>query len=103
MSALILVPPMVRADYTHGEQAALAVIAREVLRQGFCDLGLGQIADNADVGRTTVQSAVRKARSGRNPHLVVTARVRPGRATLSNIIRIASKEWIDWLKRGAGA
>lgn len=95
-------PEHVREHYTQGEQAALAVVVREVMKKGCCDLCLDQIAALAGVGRTTVQNALRKARDGEAPHVTVEERPRPGRKNLTNVIRIISKEWVDWLKRRIG-
>lgn len=95
-------PERVRASYTQGEQAALAVVVREVMKKGCCDLCLDQIAALAGVGRTTVQNALRKAKSDATAHISVEERPRPGRKNLTNVIRIISKEWVDWLKRRIG-
>lgn len=95
-------PERIRENYSHGEQAVLAVVVREVMRKGCCDLCLDQIAALAGVGRTTVQNALRKARSGERTHITVEERPRPGRKNLTNVIRIISKEWVEWLARRIG-
>lgn len=95
-------PEKIRENYSHGEQAVLAVVVREVMKHGCCDLCIDQIAAFAGVGRTTVQNALRKAKDDENAHVTVEERPRPGRKNLSNVIRIVSKEWVDWLKRRIG-
>lgn len=95
-------PERIRENYTQGEQAVLAVVVREVMRKGSCDLCLDKIAALAGVGRTTAQNALRKARSGERAHVTVEERPRPGRKNLTNVIRIISKEWVEWLARRTG-
>jgi hypothetical protein len=95
-------PERIRERYTHGEQAALVIVVREVMKKGCCDLCIDQIAAMAGVGRTTVQNALRKARDDENAHVAVEERPRPGRKNLTNVIRIISREWVDWLKRRIG-
>jgi hypothetical protein len=50
------------AEFTPGEDAALGIIADECRVHGFCDLSNDAIAARAGGHRTTVQSALRKAR-----------------------------------------
>lgn len=102
MSGPSELPTRIRGNYTAGEQAVLVVVVREVMKKGCCDLCIDQIAAMAGVGRTTVQNALRKARDGEAPHVTVEERPRPGRKNLTNVIRIISKEWMDWLKRRIG-
>jgi hypothetical protein len=93
-------PPDVRTSYTEGEAAALIVIAGEVKRQGVCDLPIDKIAALAGVCRTTVQNAMREAT--RLGHIEVELRPLKGRKNQTNIVRIVSREWLAWLKRGPG-
>jgi DNA-binding transcriptional MocR family regulator len=91
-------PPDVRTCYTEGEASALTIIAREVQHHGVCDLPIDKIAALAGVSRTTVQNALREAR--RRGHVTVEQRPVKGRKSLTNLIRVASPEWIAWLRRG---
>jgi hypothetical protein len=47
--------------YTECERAVLFIVAREVKRQGICDLSVGQTAAEAGVCTRTVQNAVVEA------------------------------------------
>ncbi|MHA6642986.1 hypothetical protein [Mesorhizobium sp. A623] len=91
-------PDTIRHYYTEGERAALAVIAGEVKHHGVCTLPIDRIAAVAGVSRTTVQNALREARA--RGHVTVEARPRTGQKNLTNIVRVSSKEWLAWLKRG---
>ncbi|NJL08123.1 MAG: hypothetical protein HC900_07535 [Methylacidiphilales bacterium] len=95
-------PPNIRKDYTEGERAVLTIIAGEVKHHGVCDLPIDQIAALAGVCRSTVQNTLHKAREDHH-HIKVTARPRPGRKNLPNLIEIISLEWRAWLKRGPTA
>ncbi|KQZ50737.1 hypothetical protein ASD54_11055 [Rhizobium sp. Root149] len=91
-----------RADYTEGERAVLAVMVQEVKKSGHCDLRINAIAAIAGVHRTTVQNAFRKARKLNH----ISVQERPGVAgqlSLTNIIRIVCGAWKSWLRRvGSG-
>ncbi len=93
-------PDDVRACYSEAERAALSVIAEQCKRRGFCDLCLDEIAHLAGVGRTSVQNAIRKARSKERGHIIVRER-RPQRGLKSdtNIIKIIGKTWLGWIER----
>lgn len=91
-------PPQVRQHYTQGERAVLYVIATEVKRSGVCDWPLGKIAAMAGVCRTTAQNAMREAQ--RHAHIIVEQRPVPGRKNLTNVVKIISREWSAWIKRG---
>jgi len=94
-------PPGMRADFTEGQRAVLAVISGEVKHHGVCDLPYDKIAALAGVCRTTVQTAVHEARCF--GLINVLERPRPGRKNLTNVIRIVSAEWFAWVKRGPAA
>jgi hypothetical protein len=94
-------PPTMRARFTEGQRSVLAIVAGEVKRHGICDLPYDKIAALAGVCRTTVQTTMHEAR--RLGLLQITERPRPGRKNLTNLLRIASREWLTWIKRGPAA
>lgn len=93
-----VLPPDLRRLFTEGERAVLCVLTSEVKRQGWCDWPIDKIAALAGVCRTMVQNTLRKARS--NGCITVLERKRPGFKNLPNVVRIACKGWLAWLKRG---
>lgn len=93
-----VLPPAIAANFTLGEQAALAVIAREANKSGICALPIDAIAALAGVSRSTVQNAMREAR--RRGLIDVRERRRPGRPSLTNLVRIVSPDWVAWLRIG---
>jgi hypothetical protein len=98
-----IVPARIAASFTLGEVAALSVIARAVREAGACVLPLDKIAALAGVSRTTAQNAVRAAE--RLGLILRIERRRRGLPSLTNILRIISREWLTWLqhrKQGAG-
>jgi len=97
-------PPPLAARFTWGEQAAMRIIGDECRAHGCCTLHIDAIAARAGVNRTTVQNALREAR-GRGevpgtPIISVQERRRTGQRSLTNIIRVVSREWRDWLHKG---
>ena len=94
-------PDTLRHHFTEGERAALCVAAGEVKRHGILDLSIGEIADIAGVGRTTVQNAFHEAR--RLGLIKITERPVPGLKNLPNVVEIISPEWLTWIKRGPSA
>jgi hypothetical protein len=60
---------------------------------------LDEIADRAGIGRTTVQNAMHEAR--RLGHVEITERPQRGAKNLPNLIKITSRDWLAWVKRGA--
>lgn len=95
-------PPNVRGVYSEAERAALSVIAAQCKRKGFCDLCLDEIARLAGVGRTSVQNAIRKARSNERSHISVRERPQENGKNLPNIIRIICGSWLGWIGRAIG-
>jgi hypothetical protein len=91
-------PPHLAAGFTTGELSVLAVIASEVRQQGTCDRSIDELAARAGVSRATVQRAVRAAVFGG----LITKEERPrrGQKSLTNVIRIVSREWLAWIRRG---
>jgi hypothetical protein len=94
-------PPELRALFTEGQRAVLAIVCGEVKHHGTCDLPNDKTAALAGVCRTTVQTTIHEAR--RLGLILVTERPRPGQKNLTNLIRVMSREWLTWLKRGPAA
>jgi hypothetical protein len=97
-------PPTLAARFTWGEVAVMRIIGDECRAHGACSLHIDAIAARAGVHRTTVQNALREAQ-GRGevpgpPLVTVQERRRKGQRSLTNIIRIVSREWSDWLRKG---
>jgi len=90
-------PVDLREHYTEGERAALTVIAGEIKQHGICELAIDHIAAVSGISRTTVHNAVRKAQ--RLMHVIVQARPRAGRKSLTNRVKVISKAWLSWIKR----
>jgi hypothetical protein len=91
-------PPQVRVGYTECERAVLTVVAMEIKRQGLCDLSVGELAARAGVSVRTVQNAV--AEGVLQGHISRGERPQQGRKNLTNVLRVTSKEWLVWIKRG---
>ncbi|WP_375786886.1 hypothetical protein ACE10Z_04680 [Bradyrhizobium sp. Pha-3] len=94
-------PPAMRAMFTEGQRAVLAIVAGEIKHHGICDLPYDKIAAVAGVCRTTVQTAMHEAR--RLGFIHITERPRQGRKNLTNLIRITSIKWVTWIKCGPAA
>ena len=82
----------------------MRIVGDECRAKGFCDLHIDAIAARAGAHRTTVQNTLREAQ-GRGevpgvPIITVQERRRRGQRSLTNIIKIVSKEWWSWLNRG---
>jgi hypothetical protein len=93
-------PPALAAGFTVGQLAALRIVADEVRAHGVCTLALEAIAAKAGICVTTARGAIRLAAGD---GLAITAeRRRHGRPSLTNVVRIVSREWLAWIRRGAG-
>lgn len=90
-------PPALAARFSTGELAALKIVADEIAARGDCRLPLGAVAARAGVSETTARNALRAAR--RDGLLTVEQRPRRGLPSLTNIVRIVSREWLDWIAR----
>jgi hypothetical protein len=97
-------PPPLAARFTWGEIAVMRIVGDECRAHGQCTLHIDAIAARAGVHRTTVQNALREAQgTGEvpgSPVISVQERRRKGQRSLTNIIRIVSREWRDWLHKG---
>jgi hypothetical protein len=97
-------PPPLAARFTWGEIAVMRIIGDECRAHGCCTMHIDAIAARAGVHRTTVQNALREAQ-GRGevpntPIISMQERRQPGQRSLTNVIRIVSREWRDWLHKG---
>ena len=97
-------PPPLAARFTWGEIAVMRIVGDECRVHGCCTLHIDAIAARAGVHRTTVQNALREAQ-GRgevpgSPIISVQERRRRGQRSLTNIIRIVSRDWLNWLHKG---
>lgn len=93
-----VLPNALAERFTNGELAVLAIIAADAGCTRQCDASIAEIAARAGVQRTTVQNAVRLARD--LGLITMIERRRPGRPSETNLIRIISAEWKQWIKRG---
>ena len=94
-------PPAMAAGFTQAENAALAVVIREIATTGRCGLPMGAIAAQAGICTTSARNAVREARR-RGILLVEERRVSYDR-NLPNLITIASRELALWVRTRARA
>jgi hypothetical protein len=93
-------PPSIAAQFTVGEQAALAVIARAARQQrgGTLQWFTDKIAVLAGVSRSTARNAIRKAKALGFLH-VTEQRVTWWR-NAANKITVAAAAWRSWLGWG---
>jgi hypothetical protein len=91
-------PPSLACKFTVGELAALRIVTDEVREKGHCDRTIAEIAARAGICRSTAKNAVRAAAA--MGLLTVQERRREGQKNLPNIIRVVSREWQLWIKRG---
>jgi hypothetical protein len=73
-------------------------VADEVREKGHCDRTIAEIAARAGVCRSIVKNAVRAAAA--MGLLTVQERRREGQKNLPNVVRVVSREWHAWIKRG---
>jgi hypothetical protein len=90
-----VVPAKIAASFTMAELAVLTVIARQCQRSGVCTLPVDAIAALAGCCRTAVQNALREAR--KLGLLLIKERRIPGRKSLTNVVRVVSREWLSWI------
>ncbi len=94
-------PPSIACKFTVGELAALRIVTDEVRERGHCDRTIAEIAARAGVCRSIVKNAIRAAAS--MGLLTVQERRREGQKNLPNVVRVVSREWHVWIKRGGKA
>lgn len=95
LCALRPLPSMLARRFTTGQQAVLKIVADEVRRKGFCGLYLGEIAARAGVCLTHARNAIREASF--MGLITIQERKQHRRPNLSNIVKIISAEWKEWL------
>jgi hypothetical protein len=91
-------PPALACKFTVAELAVLRIVGDEVRGQGACARTIDEIAARAGTCRTVVKNAVRVAAA--MGLLTVQERRREGQKNLPNVVRIVSREWLQWLARG---
>src|SRR5918994_2284657 len=91
-------PPSVACRFTVGELAALRIVTDEVREKGHCDRTIAEIAARAGECRSIVKNAIRAAAA--MGLLTVQERRREGQKNLPNVVRVVSREWHVWIKRG---
>lgn len=91
-------PPQLAAHFTTGQLAVMRVVSDEMRDRGQCAITIAEIAARAGVCRALVQQALHVAAN--LGLLTVQERRRLGRKNLPNLVRIISREWLAWIKRG---
>lgn len=91
-------PVGLASRFSIAEQAALAVVAGEVMKHGRCTLFIGHIAALAGVSETSVRNALREAKQ--LGLVVVEIRRVTAWRNDANVVTIVSAEWNTWLSRG---
>lgn len=92
-------PPALASRFTTGQLAVLRIIGDEIARTGACALCIDAIAARAGVCRRLAQTALRLAEG--DGLLTVEERRREGAKNLTNVVRLLSREWLAWLRRGS--
>jgi hypothetical protein len=91
-------PPGLASGFTTGELAAMRIVADEVRDKGSCDRTLGELAVRAGVSIDTARRAIRQA--ARLGLITIEERRRYRQPSLSNVVRIVSREWLTWISKG---
>ncbi|MGH1575497.1 hypothetical protein ACRAWG_38870 (plasmid) [Methylobacterium sp. P31] len=91
-------PPALASRFTQGQLAVLRIVGDEVARHGACGLCIDAIAARAGVCRRLAQAAIRLAEG--DGLLTIQERRHQGRKSDPNVLRIISREWLAWLRRG---
>lgn len=90
LAGLAALSPMMAVGFTHSEKAVIAVAVMLAARVGGCTACHEEIAARSGVSVSTVKRAMVKARQ--RALLDRRERRRPGRPSLPNVVRIASRE-----------
>ncbi|WP_267426974.1 hypothetical protein [Methylobacterium sp. GC_Met_2] len=91
-------PPALASRFTTGQLAVLRIVGDEMARNGACGLCIDAIAARAGVCRRLAQGAIRLAEG--DGLLTIQERRHLGRKSDPNVVRIISREWLQWLRRG---
>ena len=91
-------PPALASRFTTGQLAVLRIVGDEMARNGACGLCVDAIAARAGVCRRLAQAAIRLAEG--DGLLTIQERRHQGRKNEPNVVRIISREWLQWLRRG---
>jgi len=91
-------PPALAARFTTGQLAVLRIVGDEVAARGVCGLCVDAIAARAGVCRRLAQAALRLAEG--DGLLTIEERRHEGRKNSTNLVRIISREWQAWIRRG---
>lgn len=94
-------PPALAAGFTEGQRAVLGIVAAEVKAGDPCGLCVDAIAARAGVCRRSAQVALRLAAA--DGLISIEERRHRGRKNSPNLIRVISREWWAWIRRGARA
>ncbi|KQP53703.1 hypothetical protein ASF39_19740 [Methylobacterium sp. Leaf108] len=92
-------PPALASRFTTGQLAVLRIVADEVTAKGVCGLCIDAIAARAGVCRRLAQAAIRLAEG--DGLLTIEERRHEGRKNSPNLIRVISREWQAWMRRGS--
>jgi len=91
-------PPALASRFTTGQLAVLRIVADEFAAKGVCGLCIDAIAARAGVCRRLAQAALRLAEG--DGLITVQERRHQGRKNETNLVRIISREWQVWIRRG---
>ncbi|MCJ2039239.1 hypothetical protein MKK55_09835 [Methylobacterium sp. J-059] len=91
-------PPALASRFTTGQLAVLRIVGDEVAGKGVCGLCIDAIAARAGVCRRLAQAAIRLAEG--DGLLTIQERRHQGRKNEPNLLRIISREWQAWMRRG---
>jgi hypothetical protein len=91
-------PPALGSRFTTRQLAVLRIVGDEMARSGACGLCIDAIAARAGVCRSLAQAAIRLAEG--DGLLTIQERRHQGRKSDPNLVRIISREWLQWLQRG---
>ena len=91
-------PPALASRFTTGQLSVLRIVGDEIARNGACALCIDAIAARAGVSRRLAQAAIRLAEG--DGLLIIQERRHQGRENDPNVVRIISREWLQWLRRG---
>lgn len=96
LASLNPMPSNLDQQFTKGQLAVFKVVADQVRVKGCCMLYLGEIAARAGVCLATARNAIREAY--RACLLTIQERRVHRSPNKSNIIRIISADWLEWIK-----